>query len=67
MFKQAMLFFSAKTHNLSKVIPAMDYINKHPASGALNMKYLLLIQASMLIRKQLLNKYYNMTNHSKFY
>jgi len=45
----------------------MDYIEKHLASGALNTKYLLSIQASMLIGKQLLNKYYNMTNYSEVY
>ena len=45
----------------------MDYIDKHLASGAVNAKYLPLIQASMLIGKQLLNKYYNMTDHSEVY
>jgi len=45
----------------------MDYINKHLASGSIDMKYLPSIQASMLIRKQLLNKYYNMTDHSEVY
>jgi len=45
----------------------MDYIDKHLASGALNPKYLPSIQASMLIGKRLLNKYYNMTDHSEVY
>ena len=45
----------------------MDYIDKHLASGALNAKYLPSIQASMLIGKRLLNKYYNMTDHSEVY
>ena len=45
----------------------MDYIDKHLATGALNTKYLPSIQASMLIGKQLLNKYYNMTDHSEVY
>jgi len=62
-----MHFFSAQTPNLLKVIPAMDYIDKHLASGALNVKYMLLIQAAMLIGKQLLNKYYNMSDHSEVY
>ena len=45
----------------------MDYIDKHLASGALNAKYLPSIQASMLIGKRLLNKYYNVTDHSEVY
>ncbi|KIK01571.1 hypothetical protein K443DRAFT_98386 [Laccaria amethystina LaAM-08-1] len=67
IFKQATLFFSAQTPNLSKVIPAMDYIDKHLASGALNTTYLPSIRASMLIGKRLLNKYYNMTDYSEVY
>jgi hypothetical protein len=45
----------------------MDYIDKHLASGAVNAKYLPSIRASMLLGKQLLNKYYNMTDHSEVY
>ena len=45
----------------------MDYIDKHLASGAFNAKYLPSIQASMLIGKRLLNKYYNVTDHSEVY
>ena len=67
IFKEATLFFLGSTPNLSKVIPAMDYIDKHLVSGYHNRKYLLSIQASMLIRKWLLNKYYNMTDHSEVY
>jgi len=67
IFKEATLFFSGSIPNLLKVIPAMDYINKHLASGSINTKYLPSIQALMLIRKQLLNKYYNMTDHSEVY
>jgi len=67
VFKEATLFFWGSTPTLSKVIPAMDYIDRHSASGSLNTKYLLSIQASMLIGKQLLNKYYNMTDHSEVY
>jgi len=67
IFKEATLFFSGNTPNISKVIPAMDYIDDHLASGSLNPKYLPSIQASMLIGKKLLNKYYNMTDHSEVY
>jgi hypothetical protein len=45
----------------------MDFIDKHLASDALNAKYLPSIQASMLIGKRLLNKYYNVTDHSEVY
>ena len=45
----------------------MDSIDKHLTSGALNAKYLPSIQASMFIGKRLLNKYYNMTDHSEVY
>ena len=45
----------------------MDYIDKHLASGSIDLKYLSLIQASMLIGKQLLNKYYDMTDQSEVY
>ncbi|KAF8816062.1 hypothetical protein BYT27DRAFT_7208991 [Phlegmacium glaucopus] len=64
---KATLFFSGATPNLSKVIPTMDYIDKHLASGSLDVKYLPSIQASMLIGKKLLNKYYNMTDHTEVY
>ncbi|KAF8798267.1 hypothetical protein BYT27DRAFT_7019874, partial [Phlegmacium glaucopus] len=67
IFKQATLFFWGKIPNLSKVIPAMDYIYKHLASGSISTAYLPSIKASMLIRKKLLNKYYNITDHSKVY
>ncbi|KAF8158521.1 hypothetical protein B0H34DRAFT_846773, partial [Crassisporium funariophilum] len=67
IFKQATFFFSGSTPNLSKIIPAMDYIDKHLASGSWNEKYLPSIQVSMLIRKRLLNKNYNATDHSKVY
>src|SRR5271155_45145 len=67
IFKQATLFFSRNTPNLSKVIPVMDYINKHLASGSVMESYSPSIWASMLIGKKLLNKYYNMTDHSEVY
>ena len=45
----------------------MDFIDKHLATGSTDPKYLPSIQASMLIGKQLLNKYYNMTDNSEVY
>jgi hypothetical protein len=67
IFKEATLFFLGSIPKLSKVVPTMDYINKHLVSSSINTKYLLSIQASMLIGKQLLNNYYNMTDHSEVY
>ena len=45
----------------------MDFIDKHLASGSLNQQYLPSIRASMLIGKRLLNKYYDMTDHTEVY
>jgi hypothetical protein len=45
----------------------MDFIDKHLATGSINPKYLPSIQASMLIGKRLLNKYYDMTDNSEVY
>ena len=45
----------------------MDFIDKHLATGSTDPKYLPSIQASMLIGKRLLNKYYNMTDQSEVY
>jgi hypothetical protein len=45
----------------------MDYVDKHLASSSLDAVYLPSIKASMLIRKRLLNKYYDLTDHSEVY
>ena len=45
----------------------MDMIDKHLATAALDNKYEPLIQAALAVGKNLLNKYYNMTDHSELY
>ena len=45
----------------------MDMIDKHLAIATLNNKYEPLIQAALAVGKNLLKKYYNMTDHSKLY
>ena len=45
----------------------MDMIDKHLATAALNNKYEPSIQAALAVGKNLLNKYYNMTDHSELY
>ena len=45
----------------------MDLINSHLATAALNPKYERSIQAALAIGKKLLNKYYDMSDHSELY
>ena len=45
----------------------MDLINTHLATAALNPKYERSIQAALAIGKKLLNKYYDMSDHSELY
>ena len=51
------------------MIPAMDHLDSALATTALDgeNKYLLSIQAAASISKKLLNKYYDMTDHSEVY
>ena len=67
IFKDATLFFSRSTPNLTTVIPAMDYIDMHLATAGLDSKYSPAIRASLALGKAHLNKYYNMTDHSEVY
>ena len=62
-----MLYFSHSTPSLTKVIPAMDLIDKHLATAALNNTYEPSIKAALAIGKNVLNNYYNMTDHSELY
>ena len=45
----------------------MDHIDKHLATSALDKKYNSAIQAALAVGKNLLNKYYNMTDDSELY
>ena len=49
------------------VIPAMDHINKHLATAAINNTYPLAIKAALAIGKKTLNCYYDKTDHSEVY
>jgi hypothetical protein len=55
IFKDATLFFSRGTPNIVTVIPAMDHIDVKLATDASNDKYLLLIQAALVMEKKTLN------------
>jgi hypothetical protein len=45
----------------------MDIIDKHLATAALDDRYCPPIQAALAVGKNLLNKYYNMTDHSELF
>jgi hypothetical protein len=47
------------------VIPAMDHIDEHLATAALNPDYPMPIKAALAIGKKTLNRYYNKTDHSE--
>jgi hypothetical protein len=49
------------------VIPVMDYIDRHLASGSVDNKYLPSIRAAMVVGNKLLNKCYTLTDHSEVY
>lgn len=45
----------------------MDHIDQHLATSAINNTYHPSIQALLKVGKDLLNKYYNMTDHLELY
>ena len=49
------------------MIPAMDHIDEHLTTAALNPDYPLAIKATLAVRKTMLNCYYNKTDHSEVY
>ena len=53
------LFFSRSTPSIATVIPAMDHIEQHFATTALNADYPTAIKAVLAIGKTTLNRYYN--------
>jgi hypothetical protein len=63
----ATLYFSRSTPSIPKVIPAMDYIDRHLTTAATNGNYEPSIKAALAIGKNLLNKYYGLTDHSEVY
>ncbi|KIL65170.1 hypothetical protein M378DRAFT_77314 [Amanita muscaria Koide BX008] len=68
ILKEATLFFSRDTPNLSQVIPAMDYIDEAFTNGILNKKELdPAIRAALGLAKKTLNRYYTLTDSSELY
>ena len=61
------LFFSQGTPNITTVIPAMDHIDEHLTTAAIDRRYPLAIKAALAIGKKTLNCYYNKTDHSEVY
>jgi hypothetical protein len=53
--------------NLATIIPAMDHIDKHLTTAAINNKYPLAIKAALAIGKKTLNCYYDKTDDSKVF
>jgi len=66
IYKDATLFFSHGTPNLTTVILAMDHINNFLATSA-EQQYSPAIRAALAIGKNTINKYYNMTDQSEVY
>ncbi|KAJ3509623.1 hypothetical protein NMY22_g16231 [Coprinellus aureogranulatus] len=62
IFKDITLKFSSDTPSLPSVIPAMDRVDSARATAILSCKYHPAITASLKLRKDLLNKYYSLTN-----
>ncbi|KAF8801349.1 hypothetical protein BYT27DRAFT_7310551 [Phlegmacium glaucopus] len=58
LLKQATLFFSQGTPNLATVIPAMDHLDQHLATSAVNLSLPPSIRAAATLGKCVLNKYY---------
>ena len=61
------LFFSHSTPSIATVIPALDHIDQHLATAALNADYPTAIKAALAIGKTTLNRYYNKTDHSEIF
>ncbi|KAF9537613.1 hypothetical protein CPC08DRAFT_651696 [Agrocybe pediades] len=67
LFKDATLFFSCVTPSIAMVIPAMDHIDQHLATYAINLDSSIAIRTAASLGKGTLNKYYNATDHSEVY
>ncbi|KAI9444649.1 hypothetical protein H4582DRAFT_1805462 [Lactarius indigo] len=67
IFKDATLFFSRGTPNLATVIPAMDHIDKVLSTASDSQQYSLPICASLVVGKNVINRYYNKTDQSEVY
>ncbi|KIM51312.1 hypothetical protein SCLCIDRAFT_94885, partial [Scleroderma citrinum Foug A] len=67
VLKDATLFFSCSTPNLSTVIPAMDHIDQELMTYSRDKKYLPSIRSGVSLAKETLNHYYSHTDTSEVY
>ncbi|KAG2740021.1 hypothetical protein P692DRAFT_201661585, partial [Suillus brevipes Sb2] len=68
ILKDATLYFSRSTPNLSMVIPAMDHIDSVFTNGIIKRDTLdPAIRAALGLAKRTLNRYYSLTDTSKVY
>ncbi|KAH9960262.1 hypothetical protein BC827DRAFT_1103688, partial [Russula dissimulans] len=66
-FKTVTLQFSTDTPCLAAVIPAMEKMYDKLTATSKNLEYSLALQAPLTIGKNLLNKYYSLTDDSEVY
>ncbi|KAG1733064.1 uncharacterized protein EDB91DRAFT_1039044, partial [Suillus paluster] len=67
ILKDATLFFSRSTPNLTTVIPAMDLIDKKLTTLSLDEKFLPSIHTAVGLAKKTLNHYYELMDWSEVY
>ena len=67
VLKQATLYFSCSTPNLTMVISAMDHIDHKLEMYSWNKMYLPSIHAATSLAKKTCNRYYAYTNKSEVY
>jgi hypothetical protein len=68
IFKDATLFFSCSSPNLSTVIPAMDFIDETLTTQSLKDKeFSPCIRAALTLGKKTLNQYYDKTDNSEVF
>jgi len=66
-FKTVTLQFSTDTPCLATVIPAMDKMHDELEATSKDAKYSLAVRAALTTGKNLLNKYYSLTDDSEVY
>jgi hypothetical protein len=66
-FKTVTLQFSTDTPCLAAVIPAMDKMHNELVAASENAKYSQAVRAALTIGRNLLNKYYSLTDDSEVY
>ncbi|KIK77423.1 hypothetical protein PAXRUDRAFT_166904, partial [Paxillus rubicundulus Ve08.2h10] len=67
ILKDATLFFSRATPNLTTIIPVMDHIDEKLTTHSLDPTYTPAIRAALWIAKKTLNHYYQLTDSSEVY